>query len=340
MQLSGIETDTFYMKVVFFHRRRLPGNYSIENLFEQVRSALPENVVFSVKELRFISRGFFKRLYISIEAAFSQRGINHITGDIHFIALFLKRRRTVLTVHDLGFMNHSNPMARLLLKWFWIILPVKRSAIITTVSEATRKELLKYVKVDSSRLRVIYNPISPLFVPDSKPFNKLKPRILQIGTKLNKNISRLLQALQGVNCTLEIVGEVGDSLLTELRNSKIEFDISSGLSSEEVVKKYQSADILAFVSTHEGFGMPIVESNAIGRVVVTSNVSSMPEVAGGSAHLVDPYNMASIREGIMKVVEDDSYRELLITKGFANKRRFDRVEIARQYVEVYKLLSE
>jgi glycosyltransferase involved in cell wall biosynthesis len=85
--------------------------------------------------------------------------------------------------------------------------------------------------------------------------------------------------------------------------------------------------------------MPIVEANAVGRVVVTSNLLSMPEVAGGAAHLVDPFDVSSIRSGILKVIEDDSYREALITKGFANRKRFDTRQIAQEYAEIYRLLN-
>lgn len=107
------------MKVVFFHRKpRADYNFSVENLFDQVRRALPKEVNPKVKVLSFYSNGVFKRLAISFEAAFNQGEVNHVTGDINFIAIFLHKKRTVLTILDLGFMKHPNPLARYFLKLF------------------------------------------------------------------------------------------------------------------------------------------------------------------------------------------------------------------------------
>ena len=131
------------MRVLFLHRRPWPqGNFSIEYLFKQIRGSLPADVQWEVKELKYHSKGFFKRIYIACEAAFSQIGINHITGDITFVAILLRKSRTVLTMLDLGFMNHPNPAARFLLKWFWIRLPVRRSAVVTTISLSTKRDIL------------------------------------------------------------------------------------------------------------------------------------------------------------------------------------------------------
>lgn len=325
------------MKVIFFHRKPRPGfNFSIENLFKQIRPALPAEIDWEVREMRFYSVGFLKRLYITLEAAFLQKDVNHITGDIHFIALLLRRKRTILTVHDVGLMKHPNRWVRIILQWFWIILPVRRCAVITTVSSATKRELLEYVKVDPTKIKVVHNPISPLFTSSPKLFNKQMPRILQLGTKENKNIVRLIQALRGIPCILEIVGFLNDPLIRELKNAGVNFVNSQNLSDSEILDKYRASDIVAFVSTHEGFGLPIIEGNAIGRVVLTSSVSSMPEVAGNAAHLVDPFDVSAIHEGILTLIEDDAYREKLIANGYENAKKFDLTTIARQYAEIYK----
>ena len=84
--------------------------------------------------------------------------------------------------------------------------------------------------------------------------------------------------------------------------------------------------------------MPILEGNSVGRPVITSNLLSMPEVAGAAACIVDPTNVEDIRVGILKIINDKDYREDLIKNGFTNAQRFDAKEIARQYVEIYKEL--
>jgi glycosyltransferase involved in cell wall biosynthesis len=327
------------MKVVFFHRKPRPNyNYSVENLFQFIRAHFPPELDWEIKEARYYSNGLLKRLYIGLEAAFNQKGINHITGDINFIALFLRKKFTVLTILDLGLLGHPNKLIRWLLKVFWVVLPAKRAAVITTISKSTKEELLKHVNIKPTKIQVVYVPISGRFVYQSKLFNKTLPNILQIGTKPNKNVFRLVEALEGITCKLEIIGELGKELLEVLKKSNILFTHSKNLSNEEMFSKYIEADIIAFVSTYEGFGMPIIEANAIGRVVVTSNILSMPEVAGDAAHLVNPLDVSSIRQGILKVIEDDLYRVKLIANGLQNCKRFDVVDIANQYMNVYKSL--
>jgi len=82
--------------------------------------------------------------------------------------------------------------------------------------------------------------------------------------------------------------------------------------------------------------MPILEAQATGRVVITSNILSMPEVAGDAACLVDPENIAGIRAGFMKIINDDDYRNHLIERGFENIKRFDPQRIAQQYLSLYQ----
>ncbi len=324
------------MKVVFFHRKPRPNyNFSVENLFNQIRQAFPPTVQWKVKELSYYSEGFFKRLFIGLEAAFNQSEINHVTGDINFITLFLRKKKTVLTILDIGFIKHPSRLARWVLKWFWIILPVKCSRVITTISKATKDEVLRYVNVDPDKIKVIYVPILSSFRPSPKIFNKSCPVILQLGTRENKNVMRLVEALTGIDCHLEIIGEVEPHLRLQLEKFQIKFASSMNLSNQQVLEKYEMADVISFVSTYEGFGMPIVEANSIGRVVVTSNILSMPEVAGEGAHLVDPFDVSSIRMGIVKVIQEDDYREGLIAKGFTNTKRFDVDQIAQQYTELY-----
>ncbi|MFM7851415.1 MAG: glycosyltransferase, partial [Flammeovirgaceae bacterium] len=114
--------------------------------------------------------------------------------------------------------------------------------------------------------------------------------------KPNKNVQRLVRALKGISCVLDIVGEIDEELNNMLIENRVEFQQAQSLTESQILKKYESADIVSFVSTYEGFGMPIVEANTVGRVVVTSNILSMPEVAGNAARLVDPFDVGSIRE--------------------------------------------
>ncbi len=95
---------------------------------------------------------------------------------------------------------------------------------------------------------------------------------------------------------------------------KIDYENFVNLKMKNYLKSIKRCDILFFASTYEGFGMPIVEANIVGRPVITSNFYSMPEVAGDSALIVDPYNIDEIRNGILKIINDDVNRNELIKK--------------------------
>jgi len=223
-----------------------------------------------------------------------------------------------------------------LLKWLWLKIPIAKSTFVTAISQCTKDEILKYTNCNPNKLRVIYNCISPSFKPVPKKFNKEKPVLLQIGTRKNKNVEGLIKAIAGMNCRLEIVGRPSKEVIQLMEEHHIDFNCNGRLSEKELVQKYIDCDVLVFVSFFEGFGMPIIEANAVERVVVTGNASAMPEIAGDAACLVEVLNIESIRAGIIRVIEDDLYREKLIEAGRVNRKRFDPTYIANQYYELYK----
>ena len=118
--------------------------------------------------------------------------------------------------------------------------------------------------------------------------------------------------------------------------NNIEFTNCWDISEDHMKEKYRSCDLVAFVSTYEGFGMPILEANATGRPVITSNILSMPEVAADAACIVDPFNTAEIRAGILRIITDQTYREQLNDNGRRNVLRYSPDTIAQQYAELYR----
>jgi len=328
------------LKVVYFHRKPHEGFFSVENLFDTVRGALPPGIEPVVAESRFLSKGFFRRAYIIVEAKFRQGDVNHITGDVHFLSYLLCRRKTVLTILDCGFAEKERGVKRQLLRYFWYVLPIWRVAFITVISKTVELELKKLVTFPSGKVRVIPCCIPETFSYSEKIFNAGKPRILQVGTRENKNLVRVARALEGIPCHLDIVGKLTDEQKGMLSECGIEYSNSWGIPETELIRKYQECDLVLFVSTYEGFGLPILEGNAVGRPVITSNISSMPEVAGDSACLVNPYDEADVRSGILKVINESSYRQELVAKGLVNVRRFRPEQIAMQYAELYKEVSD
>lgn len=318
----------------------MPGHTSIERLFADIRKAMPDSVECVPCVCPHFSKGVLPRIKNSLDARRHQEAVNHITGDVHYLALALKAKHTLLTIHDCAVLERLRGLRRLILKWFWYDLPVRRSALVTVISEATRRELLRHVCCDERKVRVVPNCVGDDFAPAPKPFKETEPEILHLGTAANKNLERLAQALAGLPCRLHILGRMSEKQRSVLEQSRIRYRNTPLATDAELVQAYQGCDLVTFVSTYEGFGLPIIEAQATGRPVVTSNRLSMPEVAGGAACLVDPFEVASIREGILKVSRDAACRERLVTAGFENVKRFTPKAVAKQYAGLYAELNQ
>lgn len=327
------------MRVTLYQRRPQEANFSIERLFAEICRSFPREINIKVAICRFASRGFWPRLYNIIEAVFHQGEVNHITGDVHFICFLLPRKRTVLTIHDLVSVHRLRGGRRRLFLFLWYWLPIKRAEVITVVSESTKADLLNHISVPYQKIRVVHNCVSKDFIWTPRIFQATKPVILQVGTKPNKNLDRVAEALQGVPCHLRVIGSIPAPTAERLQRHGIDYSSVSGIADAELLEEYRQCDLLLFASTFEGFGMPILEAQATGRPVVTSNLSSMAEVAGTSACLVDPFDVQSIRAGVVKLIQDSGYREGLIEAGLENVKRFRPEAIAAQYADIYRELA-
>lgn len=331
------------LRVLHYQRRKRPyGNFSLEFMFNDVRERLGKECRFDKRISPFHSNGILGRLRIVRDVSRFHSGIavTHITGDINFAVMGTPRDTSILTILDCGFLNAKRFLKRTLLKLLWLNYPVYWSRTITTISEKARDEIVLFTGCDPKKVVVIPVAISEKFTSLRSDFNTQEPRILQIGTAENKNILRLVDAIQGIKCILCIVGKISPDLQSKLVENKIRYENFTELSLDEVVLQYNRSDLISFASTYEGFGMPIIEAQSVGRPVVTSNLSSMPEVAGDAACLVDPYDCDSIRTGILRVISDRVYRTGLIERGFENAKRFNPDVIASNYFDLYRRVAE
>lgn len=322
---------------LFFRRKRIVGNFSIEQSFNQTIDSWNTDSIFTPVKIvsSYLSNGLFPRLLAIWEARIKQGKINHITGDIHFIALALPGNRTILTIHDCGFMLQLKGFKRWMMQKFWLKLPVEHVAFITCVSEATKRDIIRYTNCNPDKIFVIPTVIGDHFTRVDKSFNSDCPRILHIGLAPNKNFERHAMALKDINCHFHIIGKLNTSQIALLNDLSLSFSYEYNISEYAIQQAYADADLLLFASTLEGFGMPILEAQTVGTPVITSNLSSMPEVAGGAACLVNPLDIDSIRNGILKIINDKSYREDLILKGFRNVERFQPRYVATEYEKIY-----
>jgi glycosyltransferase involved in cell wall biosynthesis len=325
--------------VTFVQRKPQPGNFSLESIFHAVREQLEPDIRSSVWLCPYESRGVVQRLLNLCAAPFAQGDVTHVTGDINYVALFMRRARTIVTIPDIVALHQVTGWRRYMARLAWLQMPVWRAARVTTISEFARAEIIRSVGCPPESVQVIYVPVGDQFRPSPKTFNSERPRILMIGTAWNKNLVRQTEALAGIPCEVAFIGILSDEHRAALERAGVPYTSAYGLTNEQIVAQYERADLVLFASTYEGFGMPIVEANAVGRPVVTANTASMPEVAGDAACLVDPFVTASIRAGVMRVLADREYREGLVDRGFRNAARFSVASIARQYEALYRSLA-
>lgn len=326
---------------ILYVERKASEAVSIEKVFRQIDKCLSKrDFKTSFYQLRYPNDtlGTIKNLFSFKKAS---ADIYHITGHVHYIALILPKNKTVLTIHDAGILHIRSGLRRYILKKLLFDFPVKKLKFITAVSEATKKEVVFHTKCDESKIRVIENPLQEHFqINEKKRFESKNPIILQIGTTANKNINNLVKALEGISCQLNIIGKLSDEMTILLTEKKITYINKSNLDNEEIREEYANADIVTFCSTFEGFGLPIIEAQAMLTPVITSNISPLREVAGrGGAALADPYDFESIRRGILQIISDAAFRTKLVACGLENVRRYKPDNIAFAYEELYREVS-
>ena len=332
--------ETSASRTRILYANRAPGEFqSIEQAFHAIASALSND--FEAQTLVAPLRGANLRSVLSNirwAGSLPADGLVHITGDIHYAVLGVRRCPVVLTINDFRFLDESRGLRRLLFWFWWLALPVLRANRVTVISEFTKRRLVSLFPFAKKKVRVIPLGVDPEFRPLSRQWDMGRHRILHVGTGPNKNLSRMAEACQGLPVKLIILGRLEALQKMELIERGLEFEEFSGLSRGEVVALYQSCDLVCFVSTYEGFGLPIVEAQAVGRPVLTSDISPMREVAGEGALKVDPFDVAAIRSGLTRLIADAELRSNLVQEGFRNVEGYSAKSVALQYEELYREL--
>ena len=326
------------LNVTYFYREPRKTGLSIEGIFHAVRNCLQGRV--EIKE--FYCDAHVSRFQNVLKAKKAAGEINHITGDVHFLAIGLKGKKNILTIHDMGHyttLKNRNYLHSIIYKLFWYRLPLKNISIITVISEFTKNAILEHFDFPKDRIRVIYDPVKPVFRFSKKEELNSVPHILQIGSGQHKNLNNLIEAAKGMDVHLDIVAWLNEEVVAKMQEYKISYTIYNALSEEELYQKYVACDILYFASFYEGFGMPIIEAQAVGRPVITSNIGAMKEVAGSSALLVNPDSVSEIASAIQSLLTNRDQYDEWVKKGRENITKFDCGKIANDYLNVYQELA-
>ena len=322
------------MVCVFFRKKR-EGVNSIETVF----ASLDKHLI-GHRSMNLPCEGASPvQLFKNIVYAWRHRGmVNHITGDVHYIALALGRN-TILTVHDVqSALRISNSLKRLYIKLLWFYLPALIVKKITVISDFTRKELEHVIPFAKNKITVIHNPFSPSIQYSARDTTSGLPIILHLGTKENKNLERVAQAASGLRCKLVVLGKMTEKQRLLMEEYKICYEDYYDLPYSKVAKLYKECDIVSFPSLYEGFGMPVLEANAAGRPVLAGDIAVLHEVAGEAAYFVNPTDVDAIRNGLTELLSNRDLRANLVAKGKENVKRFLPETIAEKYNQLYESL--
>lgn len=268
-----------------------------------------------------------------------------------------KKAKLITTIHDLAVLKYPDFFSsRILknhkLKLEWI---KKDKSLIIAVSNSTKKDIIKYLNIDSGRIKVIYEAIPYEHQIKIKDIDKKKIKekynldkyfLFIGGLNPRKNLKRTARAFLKLFkkykylklMVIGVRGEKHNNLAKDLNLPKNSLVYEDELSFKEFSSLYAGAIALVYPSLYEGFGLPVLEAMYHGCPVITSNISSLPEVAGDSALLVDPTKPDEIFRAIKNLLENNQLKQDLIKKGHVQVKKFSWQKTAKQTLNIYKSL--
>ncbi len=340
-ELARLDRDTEFVLLCQDRDKGIAGK-----LGENFRAVVDPSPPYSLRE------------QLSVPWALRRAGVDVFHAP-HYVLPPLARCRSVVTIHDcIHLMFPEYLPNRLALGYargsLW--LATRTSDRILTVSEASKRDILRFFDVPADKITVIYNGIDQRFLtpPDDEEVQRTCERyqlesefVLYAGNvKPHKNLERLIDAFhlvrqRGLDHLKLVI--IGDEIAryAELRRAVHRYNLHKHvrflgyLAEESLMALYRRASAFVFPSLYEGFGLPPLEAMASGAPVVTSNVSSLPEVVGDAAVLVDPRDAGSIADGIYRVLEDSGLRADLRARGFVRAAEFSWERAVRRIRDIY-----
>lgn len=277
-----------------------------------------------------------------------------LSGEIP-MGLQKKNIKSVVTIHDLIFLRYPQFYTRLdrsiYKKKFQHA--VKEADVIIAVSQQTKEDIVRFLKVDESKIIVIYqgcqaeykqhyeqDVIKQLLQKYQLPQNY----ILNVGTvESRKNVLSAIKAIKNIDTHLVIVGSITPyrkKVQNYIREENLEKKVTflKGLSTYELALLYQGAQIFIYPSLFEGFGIPIIEALFSKTPVITTNYGCFPEAGGPDSIYVDPNSTSQISEAISDLLENPDKRKSIAEAGFEYVQKFNDDRIAAEIIRVYHQL--
>jgi len=255
----------------------------------------------------------------------------------------------VSTIHDVAFMKYTDTVSKTFYDYYRTIFrwTIKNSESVITVSEFSKSEIEKYFPFAKGKVHTVYNGINSSYKPTES--NAKDDYILFVGSlSRRKNVVRLikayLQIADQVNEKLILAGNFSDIFAFDKEEAGFlkeafghpKIEMVEDIDSNRLINLYQKAKVMTYPSIYEGFGLPPVEAMACGTPVLTSNVTSMPEVCGEAAIYIDPMDVKSIADGLLRVLQNSELRAELTEKGLRQSSRYTWENSVKGHMDVFQ----
>ena len=319
---------------IFIRKKSLSNHHSIER-FANTLKAIKYNKKFKINILKcpVSSKGFFRRLYLVFWSYLNQGDVNHVLGDVNFISIFMDKNKTINTFLDCRLLDKFAGLKLIVYQYLWFKIPTNISKKITYISNFTKTSIERKLKIKVKNSEVI--PV-PLVENLKFQVNKnKKKKILIVGTSENKNIKNMILSLKSLDISLTIIGKIKKDIKNLCETNNINYKNLVDISNNKMRNIYANNDILLMVSKYEGFGMPIIEAQSSGTVVITSNIEPMKSIVGDKGLTVNPNRPDEIRAKIKKLINSSNYFFKNVKIGKLNSIKYNSKKINKIYFKLY-----
>lgn len=285
--------------------------------------------------------------------------VKHVTRqDLAFLLDLVDLKKTIVTCHDIipiAYYHTRNPIWKLNAKG------LRKAEKIITVSEFSKNDIIKHIRYPEDKIEIIPPAVNHNLYYQNRNKSILKKYgikedekvILYVGAEEpRKNIQVLINSFDKLKSKISQIKllkvgtpnylRVREKLLKQIESLNLQKDVifAGYVPESELAKIYNAVDLFVFPSLYEGFGIPPLEAMACGTPVITSNSSSLPEVVGDAAIIIDPYDANKFAEEMYEVLTEDGLREEMIRKGLDRSKMFSWEKAARKTREIYEQVDE
>lgn len=358
--ISALDTlqqqENFQLEVIYqpSFKNWILGKFNVPKCLNQNLSSLflplPVRITNLLLKLKFQSSlSYFEKYF----------GYPNILHGTNYSVYPCKHSLKVMTIYDLGFIKYQNYTDAVVKNYLEQVQRcLQWTDLVLTISKSSKKDIIDYLRVDPEKIHVTplasqyhSNYLSSGITQELKQqtsYDFSKPYLLFISTiEPRKNINAIISAFNflknryKIEHQLVLIGKKGwnyEPIFAAIENSpwKNQIHHLDYLSNELVALFYSIADVFVYPSHYEGFGLPVLEAMTLGAPVVTSNTSSIPEVTGDAAILIDPDDYMQLAEAILQVISDSQLRQDLINKGKIRANLFSWERTAEQTLKAYR----